>query len=420
MLKGEVFDKQTFKSDTFALFINTFLNSNNGIINNFGNSMQVSYSANNLTISSGVACIQGRFVTEDSLTTIDAGNNTLYCKLVIEIDLDKENTKLEFKQAYYKILTSETSYPELTQTDIVKNGTGIYQFELARFKTGLNGISDFVDKRKFLDYDSIYEEILAITLASHVKNGLMSATDKEKLDSIESEAQKNTVTGVKGSSEGNYRTGNINLTPANIGAVSKAGDSLTGDLTPDSNKSRRIGSSSKKFKEMHSENFFAELVMQSAEFVMNKAGAKIYDDVQGNVFILSGSSAKPVYFRNLGDPNAGYIELIASKFTQASAKRFKKNIRDITKEEANEILKINPIIFDFKNQEQGVNRPGVIAEDIDKIFPNLVTKTKTKRGKEQAESVDYVGFIPYLIKKIQMQDSEIESLKKELSKSNDL
>ena len=159
MLKGEVFDKQTFKSDTFALFINTFLNSNNGIINNFGNSMQVSYSANNLTISSGVACIQGRFVTEDSSTTIDAGNNTLYCKLVIEIDLDKENTKLEFKQAYYKILTSETSYPELTQTDIVKNGTWIYQFELARFKTSTNGISEFVEIKNYLSYDNIYKMI---------------------------------------------------------------------------------------------------------------------------------------------------------------------------------------------------------------------------------------------------------------------
>lgn len=420
MLKGEVFDKQTFKSDTFALFINTFLNSNNGIINNFGNSMQVSYSANNLTISSGVACIQGRFVTEDSSTTIDAGNNTSYCKLVIEIDLDKENTKLEFKQSYYKILTSETSYPELTQTDIVKNGTGIYQFELAQFKVGLSGITDFVDKRKFLDYDSIYEEILSIGLATSLKNGLLSSSDKQKLDSIEEGAQENTVDGIKGDEETVYRHGNINLTPDNIGAISNKGGTLKGNILPDVHNSRSLGSSSKRFKEIFSNLFIASDAMQALKFVMGTAGAQIYDDAQGNIFILSGASAKPVYFRNIANPTTGYIELIASKFTQASAKRFKKNIRDITKEEANEILKINPIIFDFKNQEQGVNRPGVIAEEIDKIFPNLVTKTKTKRGKEQAESVDYVGIIPYLIKKIQMQDSEIESLKKELSKSNDL
>lgn len=54
-------------------------------------------------------------------------------------------------------------------------------------------------------------------LASKSSNGLMSSTDKTKLDGIESGAQKNTVLGVKGSSESAYRTGNVNITKANIG-----------------------------------------------------------------------------------------------------------------------------------------------------------------------------------------------------------
>lgn len=49
--------------------------------------------------------------------------------------------------------------------------------------------------------------------------GLMSSTDKTKLDGIEAGAQKNTVTGIKGNAESSYRTGNVNLTPANIGAA---------------------------------------------------------------------------------------------------------------------------------------------------------------------------------------------------------
>ena len=40
---------------------------------------------------------------------------------------------------------------------------------------------------------------------------------KNKLDGIEAGAQVNTVTGVKGNSETDYRTGNINITKANIG-----------------------------------------------------------------------------------------------------------------------------------------------------------------------------------------------------------
>lgn len=47
--------------------------------------------------------------------------------------------------------------------------------------------------------------------------GLMSAADKAKLDGIEAGAQVNTVTGVKGSNEADYRTGNISITKGNVG-----------------------------------------------------------------------------------------------------------------------------------------------------------------------------------------------------------
>ena len=43
--------------------------------------------------------------------------------------------------------------------------------------------------------------------------------EKNKLAGIESGAQKNSITGIKGNAETDYRTGNVNLTPANIGAA---------------------------------------------------------------------------------------------------------------------------------------------------------------------------------------------------------
>lgn len=45
----------------------------------------------------------------------------------------------------------------------------------------------------------------------------MSSGDFSKLQGIESGAQVNTVTGIKGNSESSYRTGNVNITKANIG-----------------------------------------------------------------------------------------------------------------------------------------------------------------------------------------------------------
>ena len=159
MLKGHVFSKQLFENSIFALFINTFLNGENGVSNNYKNGMQVTYSGSTLTVDSGAVCIQGRFLEEDTTTQIATGTNNAYCKLVIEIDLDKQNTESQLNQATYKVITSASGYPELTQTNIVKNVSGIYQYELARFRTSASGITDFQDMRTFLDFDSIFEEI---------------------------------------------------------------------------------------------------------------------------------------------------------------------------------------------------------------------------------------------------------------------
>ena len=159
MLKGFVFSKQLFENPIFALFINTFLNGVNGVSNNYLNGMQPTASGSTVTINSGAVCIQGRFLGEDSSTTISAGTNNAYCKLVIEIDLDKTNTEDDFQQGAYKIITSATGYPNLTQTNIVKNVSGIYQYELARFRTSSSGISEFQDMRTFLDFASIYNQI---------------------------------------------------------------------------------------------------------------------------------------------------------------------------------------------------------------------------------------------------------------------
>lgn len=159
MLKGHVFSKQLFEHPIFALFINTFLNGENGVSNNYKNGMQVTYNGSTLTVNSGAVCIQGRFLEEDTSTPIATGTNNAYCKLVIEIDLDKQNTESQLNQAAYKVITSASGYPELTQTNIVKNVSGIYQYELARFRTTASGITDFQDMRTFLNFDSIFEEI---------------------------------------------------------------------------------------------------------------------------------------------------------------------------------------------------------------------------------------------------------------------
>ena len=99
MLKGHVFKRQIFGNQIFALFIDTFLNGKCGVCGNYGNTMKVTYSGSNVTVADGAVCIRGRFLEEDTSTTIATGTTNSYCSLVIEIDLDKENTSSDlFKE----------------------------------------------------------------------------------------------------------------------------------------------------------------------------------------------------------------------------------------------------------------------------------------------------------------------------------
>lgn len=66
-------------------------------------------------------------------------------------------------------------------------------------------------------------------------NGLMSKDDKAKLDGIATGAQVNSITGVKGNAESSYRTGNVNITPTNIGAVPISGTTMKGALVGQAN-----------------------------------------------------------------------------------------------------------------------------------------------------------------------------------------
>lgn len=206
MLKGHVFSKQLFGNPIFALFINTFLNGVNGVSNNYKNGMVVSYSGSTVTINSGAACIQGRFLEEDTSSSVSAGTDSAYCKLVIEIDLDKENTDSEFTQGYYKIVKSTSSYPNLTQTNIVKNVSGIYQYELARFRTSSSGITEFQDMRTFLDFTSIYNQIIQEYQA-------VLAQLEAELEGVES--QSNVLLKTGGTASGDF-TFSGNITADNI------------------------------------------------------------------------------------------------------------------------------------------------------------------------------------------------------------
>ena len=185
MLKGHTYKSQVFENPIFRTFVNTFMNNQNGIFSNYKNAMNMIYTTNTISVNSGLICIQGGLIEEDSTTTITGlDSDYVYCKLVLEVDLDKENTDNIFNQVQYKVIKSPSTYPNLTQTDIMKNNTGIYQYELARFRTTDSGIANFQDMRTFIDDEQLFLRISNIVdnLADTSTNKALSANQGKTLN----------------------------------------------------------------------------------------------------------------------------------------------------------------------------------------------------------------------------------------------
>ena len=159
MIKGFRFTNQLANAEVDARIHQEFLNKNDGIF--YG--MDLSKTNSSITISEGLCEIAGRPIAVIDSETVAISTNELYCLLVLEIDLSKESTKDIFNQVSFKILTSSTNYPGTTKQDInVYSGTNnLYQLEFARFRSGTNGITDFKDTRKFLNFSGIYNQIKA-------------------------------------------------------------------------------------------------------------------------------------------------------------------------------------------------------------------------------------------------------------------
>lgn len=157
MIKGFRFTNQLANAEVDARIHQEFLNKNDGVF--YG--MNLSKTSSSITISEGLCEIAGRPVAVINNETIAVSKNSLYCLLILEIDLSKESTKETFNQVSFKLLTSNTNYPAVTQQDINRyNGTNkIYQLEFARFRSGTNGITEFKDTRKILNFTGIYAQV---------------------------------------------------------------------------------------------------------------------------------------------------------------------------------------------------------------------------------------------------------------------
>jgi hypothetical protein len=91
--------------------------------------------------------------------------------------------------------------------------------------------------------------------------------------------------------------------------------------------------------------------------------------------------------------------------TVSSSKRYKENIQKIGLECAN-LMKLNPVKFNYKVHDSTQVNYGLIAEEVEKIMPRLVVKDQFG----QCETVRYDQLIPLMLSELQRLNARIKIL----------
>lgn len=101
----------------------------------------------------------------------------------------------------------------------------------------------------------------------------------------------------------------------------------------------------------------------------------------------------------------------ANSWGSNSSRKIKKNIKPMTLEDAEKILSLQAVSFDFKNENYGSDKRGFIAEDVAEVIPNIVFP---EEGDSPA-GLDYIAMIPYLQTIIKDQEKRIKALEEKLN-----
>lgn len=149
------------------------------------------------------------------------------------------------------------------------------------------------------------------------------------------------------------------------------------------------------------------------QFVSSATGysAWIYKNISNVPYITTSTETSVLIQKDL---------IVNGSITNSSDIKLKENIEELTDEECDKILQIKPKKYTYKHDETKKIRYGIIAQEIEHIFPHLVNVNILDKDNECLnKSVNYIDIIPILLCKIQKMQKEIDALHKMIKLKND-
>jgi hypothetical protein len=92
-----------------------------------------------------------------------------------------------------------------------------------------------------------------------------------------------------------------------------------------------------------------------------------------------------------------------------SSARYKRDIRDMD-DASSDLMKLRPVTFRYKDDAAGTLQYGLVAEEVEKLYPELVTHA----ADGQVESVRYSMLTGMLLNELQKQNTELRKQHAEL------
>ena len=152
------------------------------------------------------------------------------------------------------------------------------------------------------------------------------------------------------------------------------------------------------------------------------ARLKIFHDNDGGLMLENSTNSQNWEFAVNGAN--GNLELfqnqsLVGSFDNAgmytgSDQNLKKEIVEMSSGILNKMLQLQPVTYRYKTQNETARRSmGFIAQDVQPLFPELVTRNATRDGQEGYLAINYAGFGVLAVKAIQEQQAQLQTLKTE-------
>jgi hypothetical protein len=93
----------------------------------------------------------------------------------------------------------------------------------------------------------------------------------------------------------------------------------------------------------------------------------------------------------------------------------KENIESISDQKMQKLLHLNPIEFSYKTDTHKQKHYGFIAQEIEKFYPELVKTSDYNYKGINYKRVNYMELIPILVAQIQIMQTEIDELKRQMN-----